>query len=206
MRLLLFLACWLSGASGFRPCLPSASLSLRRGSLPRSSCAPRAATKLNDIVPNNSNTTASALSSSSSGGGGNKLKEVGLPILLVAAVVLAAGSQAGGLQTSLTALVDSSVSKIAGMGTWGYLYFAAVSARLRVCTWLEITSLAHTSRRLICSLPSPRPLHPLSFADLHRSRGPGHPRIPANCLERLPLWIDSRHLDGAHQRDGCSVH
>ena len=128
--LLLLLVSLLGGAQGFRPWVPTTSLSLRRLSLQPASVQ-RAATKLNDIAPNNANTTSSAPSSSSGSGGSNKLKEIGVPVLLAAAVLLAVGSQAGSLQTSLTTLVDSSVSKIAGMGNWGYLYFAAVSRKSR---------------------------------------------------------------------------
>ena len=82
------------------------------------------ATKLDDVAPNGGGSNSSSISSS-----GNKLKEIVMPALIAVAILAALGSQAGGLQASFSALVESSVMKISGMGSMGYLYCAAVSHR-----------------------------------------------------------------------------
>lgn len=65
------------------------------------------------------------------GSSGGKLKDVlrelALPLVIGAAVLVVAGSHAGSVQSNAAALLESAVTKISGMGTWGYLYFAAVS-------------------------------------------------------------------------------
>jgi len=87
---------------------------------------------------------ARPLSAESSGGGGgsNKggpsipgganskwkevLKEFAIPIAIGVAVLAFAGSQAGSIQSNIAGVIESAVTKISGMGTMGYLYFAAV--------------------------------------------------------------------------------
>ena len=64
---------------------------------------------------------------SSSGKLKDVLREFALPLVIGAAVLVVAGSHAGSVQSNVAALLESAVTKISGMGTWGYLYFAAVS-------------------------------------------------------------------------------